>query len=169
MAQRHVLTTTQSIQISLMTDMLEVIETEAIPAAVVRLTIPRDQMQSAFPAAVHEILDVVNAQGIGPAGPPFAYHFRFDSEVFDFEIGFPISGNLDESGRVRRGELPAAKVVRTIYRGDYDGLPNAWGAFEARIKADGYRTRDSFWERYLAGPESGDPAQYRTELAWLVE
>ncbi|HEU4365434.1 MAG TPA: AraC family transcriptional regulator, partial [Candidatus Krumholzibacteria bacterium] len=63
------------------------------------------------------------------------------------------------------GELPAAKVVRTVYHGDYEGLGNAWGEFEKLIAAEGHKTAADLWECYVAGPETGpDPAKWRTEL-----
>ena len=54
-------------------------------------------------------------------------------KVFDFEIGVPVSAPFTPAGRVKPGMLPAAKVVRTVYRGAYEGLGDAWGEFDAWI------------------------------------
>jgi effector-binding domain-containing protein len=152
---------------------LQTHHTEAVPAAVIRLEIPRAEMQTEFPRAIHEILDALQARGLAPAGPPFARHFRFDPEVFDFEVGFPVDGSavgdLQPSGRVVAKALPGARVVRTIYRGPYEGLPDAWQAFTEQIREARLEVGDEFRERYVVGPEAGpDPSTWRTELSWVL-
>jgi effector-binding domain-containing protein len=148
-------------------------DTEGQSAAVIHLRIPRSAMGDAFPAAIHEILDALAAQGIAPAGPPHARHFSLDPETFDFEVGFPVNvppgKDLEPSGRMSAGELPAARVVRTVHRGPYEGLPAAWQAFSERIREAGLAVGDEFRERYVTGPESGpDPSGWRTELSWVL-
>ena len=66
---------------------------------------------------------------------------------------------------MKASELPAAKVVRTIYRGPYEGLPAAWGEFEKWIAANGYKSAENLWECYVEGPHSkSDSSEYETEL-----
>ena len=143
----------------------EITETRPQPAAVIHVTVPRDQIRDAMGPGYEEVMAAVNAQGIGPAGPWYTRHFRMDPEVFDFEIGVPISGAVEPVGRVVPGERPAARVVRTVYHGGYEGLPEAWGEFDAWIASAGLSPTGALWEIYTVGPESGDdPAQWRTEL-----
>jgi effector-binding domain-containing protein len=62
-------------------------------------------------------------------------------------------------------KLPAAKVVRTLYRGSYEGLGVAWGEFCVWMEAEGLRAQESLWESYTVGPASSpDPDQWCTEL-----
>ena len=68
-------------------------------------------------------------------------------------------------GRVKPGIWPATKVARTVYRGDYGGLGEAWGEFNDWIAAQGHRPGPDYWECYATGPESTpDAAAWRTEL-----
>jgi effector-binding domain-containing protein len=148
-----------------MIDTPRVIESEALPAAVIRLTIPRSEIQKAMGPAIGEVIAAVTSQGVGPAGPVFSYHFRMDADTFDFEVGVPVSKPVTATGRVKPGVLPAARVLRTTYRGGYEGLGAGWGEFLAWIAASGHKPRADFWERYLAGPESGpDSSKWQTEL-----
>lgn len=111
------------------------------------------------------MIAAATAQGIGPIGPVFTYHFRVDPARFDFEVGVPVRATVTPTGRVRPGELPATRVARTIYAGPYEGLGAAWGEFGAWLASAGHRPAGPVWERYVAGPEtSSDPAQWRTEL-----
>lgn len=144
----------------------QILTTRAEPAAVIRLTIPREQIQQLMGPAIHEVIAAVAAQGIGPAGPVFSRHFCVDPAIFDFEVGVPVSGPVQPSGRVHASELPAAKVIRTVYQGPYENLGPAWGEFTAQIeRMEEIKAASGFWERYVYGPESSpDPAQWRTEL-----
>ncbi|HEY2838539.1 MAG TPA: GyrI-like domain-containing protein [Pirellulales bacterium] len=140
-------------------------QSTALLTAVVRHTIPREQIQSVMAPAITEVMAAVAAQGIGPAGPVFSYHYRMDPKIFDFEVGVPVSRAVTPVGRVQGSEIRAARVARTIYQGPYDGLGAAWGEFEAWIAANGHKPAPDLWEFYAYGPESSpDPAKWRTEI-----
>jgi effector-binding domain-containing protein len=114
---------------------------------------------------VRELMAAVAAQGIAPTGPWFSHHLRMDPNTFDFEISVPVRSPVAAVGRVKPGIWPATKVARTVYRGDYEGLGEAWGEFNDWIAAHGHRPGPDYWECYATGPESTpDPAAWRTEL-----
>jgi effector-binding domain-containing protein len=144
----------------------QVVQVPALLAAVIHLTIPRDQIREVMGPGIGEVIAAATAQGIGPAGAWFTHHLRMDPGVFDFEICVPVTAPVAPTGRVTAGEWPAMAVVRTVYRGPYEGLGAAWGEFNAWIAAHGHGVAPDYWERYLAGPESNaDPATFRTELS----
>lgn len=148
-----------------MIDHPHITQSAAQPAAVIHLTIPRDQIQHVMGPGITELMAVVTAQGIGPAGSWYSHHLRMDPDTFDFEIGVPVTAPVAPTGRVTAGELPAAKVARTIYHGGYEGLGDAWGEFGAWLEAEGLTPAPNLWEFYVTGPESGsDPTGWRTEL-----
>lgn len=148
-----------------MIDQPQIVKTQAQPTAVIRLTIPRGEIQKVMGPAIAEVMAAAAAQGVGPTGPVYSHHFKMDPAMFDFEVGVPVSGPIKPTGRVEASQLPAATVARTIYRGPYEGLGVAWGEFCQWMAAQGHKTADNLWERYLAGPESSpDPAKWETEL-----
>jgi effector-binding domain-containing protein len=143
----------------------QIVQSDAQPAAVIRFTIPRAEIQQVMGPGMAELRATVAAQGIAPAGPLFSHHLRMDPEIFDFEIGVPVATPVSAAGRVQPGELPAAMVARTVYRGGFEGLGAAWGEFGDWITTEGHMPAPDFWECYVAGPESSpDPAEWRTEL-----
>lgn len=145
------------------------LQTEDLPAAVIHITVPRDQIQEVMGPAIHEVIDVVTAQGIGPKGPVFAHHFGMTPGTFNFEVGVPVAGAVEPVGRVFQSELPAAPVMRTVYTGPYEGLGDAWCEFQDMVEAEGRTLGPNLWERYLYGPEStDDSATFRTELNQTV-
>jgi effector-binding domain-containing protein len=137
----------------------------AQPAAVIRLTIPRAEIQRAMGPARAELMSTLAAQGVAAAGPWFTRHLRMHPDVFDFEVGVPVTAPVIDAGRVAAGELPAATVARTTLHGGYERLGAAWGQLDEWIRAEGHTPAPDLWERYVAGPESGaDAAGWRTEL-----
>jgi effector-binding domain-containing protein len=87
-------------------------------------------------------------------------------EAFDFDICVPVSAPVTAVGRVKPGQRPAVKVVRTVYHGPYEGLGLAWREFSEWMEANGYKTAADLYECYVVGPEStADPANWRTELS----
>lgn len=148
-----------------MIDTPQIVHTDEQLTAVIHLIVPRAEIGNVMGPAIAEVLSILAAQGIAPAGPCFSYHMKRPSDTFDFEVGFPVSRPVSPAGRVKMSKLPAAKVVRTIYRGGYEGLGAAWGEFCAWIEAEGLGPQDYLWECYISGPESSsDPEKWRTEL-----
>jgi effector-binding domain-containing protein len=116
-------------------------------------------------ASVGELMAALAAQGVRPIDAVFAHHLTMSPDFFDFELGVKVSAPVKATGRVKPGELPAAKVARSVYSGPYEGLPAAWGEFGRWIKANGHEPAANLWELYSVGPQSTpDPAGWRTEL-----
>jgi effector-binding domain-containing protein len=142
-----------------------ILQTASTLTAFIHLTIPRREIRQVMGPGLGEVMAALKAQGISPVGPWFTHHWRIDASTFDFEICVPVSAVVAAVGRVQSGELPAARVARTVLCGDYEGLGTAWGELNAWIEANGHTPRQDFWECYLTGPEaSADPSAWRTEL-----
>jgi len=134
-------------------------------AACVRITVPREQIRTVMGPGLKEVHAALAAQGVAAAGPWYTRHFRMDPKVFDFEICVPTATPVAASGRVEPSRLGSARVARTVFHGNYDGLPEAWRAFDAWIASAGHEVEGGLWEVYAVGPESGArPEDWRTEL-----
>jgi effector-binding domain-containing protein len=148
-----------------MLDKPRIVKTESQLTAVIRLTIPRAEIQRVMGPAIGEVVAAIAAQGIAPAGPVFSHHLRMDPQIFDFEVGVPVKAPVAAAGRMKASLLPAATVARTAYHGRYEGLGSAWGEFNQWIAAEGHKPASDLWECYVAGPESSaDPANWQTQL-----
>jgi effector-binding domain-containing protein len=143
----------------------EILQTEEQLTAAIHITVPRSQIREVMGPGLSEVMSTLNAQGITPSGPWFTHHLRMDPEIFDFEISVPIKTPVKPAGRVKPSCVPAARVARTVYRGPYEGLGDAWGEFMDWIAAEGLTPAPNLWECYVKGPESGpDPAEWCTQL-----
>jgi hypothetical protein len=54
----------------------QIIQTTAQPAAVIHLTVPRNEMMKVFGPAVGEMMAALAAQGMEPVGAVFAHHIK---------------------------------------------------------------------------------------------
>ena len=143
----------------------QIIQTTVETAAIIHLTVPRNEMMKVFGPAVGELMAALAKQGIAPIGAIFAHHLTMSADTFDFELGVRVASPVQAAGRVTAGILPEEKVARTVYSGPYEGLPAAWGEFSAWMKANGHEPAADLWEIYSVGPQSTpDPAGWRTEL-----
>ncbi|MEP6792213.1 MAG: GyrI-like domain-containing protein [Ramlibacter sp.] len=143
----------------------QVTQTAAQHIAVIHLTVPGAEMRTVMGPGITELRAAVAAQGITVTGPWFTHHLRNPTDTFDFEIGVPVASPVAAAGRVRPGQWPAAKVARTVFHGNYDGLAGAWGELEQWIAASGHQSRPDLWEVYSIDPSaSPDPAAWRTQL-----
>ena len=148
-----------------MIDTPKIVDTEAQLTAAIHLTIPRDQMPQHFGPAVEELLGVLATQHIAPQGAAYAYHLSMPPGMFDLEIGFIVDATVVATGRVKASQLPATKVARTIYRGPYEGLHEAWSELNAWMEKERLKLAPDLWEHYIVGPQSTtEPSEYQTEL-----
>jgi len=133
--------------------------------AVIPLAIARTEIEKVMNAAIAEVVSTLSAQNIAPTGPLFSYHLKRPSDMFYFEVGFPVNTPVTPNGRVTLSKLPSTRVARAIYRGNFDGLAGAWGKLFSSIKTQGLEAQGIFWESYTTGPQhSSDPANWMTEL-----
>ena len=143
----------------------KVIETAEQQTAFISLVVPRADIQSVMGPTIREVYDALISQAIAPAGPWFTHHRRRPTDTFDFDVCVPVATPIAASGRVKPGVLPAARVVRTIYGGPYEGLGAAWSSLCDWVASNRHTRREDLWECYLVGPESGpDSTAWRTEL-----
>ena len=148
-----------------MIDTPQLIHTEEQLTAVIHLTVSRAEISNVMGPAIAEIMSTITAQGATITRPCFSYHQKRPTDIFDFEVGFPVNQPITADGRVKMSKLPAVKVIRTIYQGGYERLGAAWSELCKWIEAKELNMQESLWECYLTDPESStDPAKWRTEL-----
>lgn len=142
-----------------------IVETELQLSAVISIQCSATEIRNVMGPGIQELMSTLAAEGIPPAGPWFTSHKRRPTDTFDFEIGVPVGSPVKPLGRVKTGQLPAAKVARAVYQGPYEGLSAAWSELEAWITSQGLKPAANLWECYAVGPETGpDASKYRTEL-----
>lgn len=148
-----------------MLELTEIVDLPEQAVAVLPLLVPRHDIRHAMVAGRAELKAALAQQGVEPVGPWVSHHLRLDRQVFDFEIALPIASPFTAQGRARAGSLPAIRAARGVYCGPYEGLANAWQAFDDWILAQGWIPGPGLREYYLTGPDSqAAPQDWRTQL-----
>lgn len=138
------------------TNDIELVDLEPQEAAVVAGRAPALDLPAFLGAAFTEVAQVLQEQGKGPAGAPFA-RYTPGSAGFDVEAGFPAGTHVTPSGRVVPLVLPGGKAARIRYQGDYAGIGQAYAAVHPWLAARGLVAAGQPWESYLDEPGVPEP------------
>ncbi len=145
------------------------IETRELPEQTiisVREEVPPADLPAFIGRSFGDLFGHVRLLSITVAGEPFAIYHAFGADAIDAEIGLPVAGHVEATGRITTRELPAMTVAETLHVGPYEELGGAYAALEAWIGDHGFEAVGPVRERYLAGPGTGvAPAAYRTMVA----
>ncbi len=145
-------------------------ETADQPVATVRDRTPVSGFPAFFQGAYGEILGLIGAAGIQPAGPPFSiYHDpEFTDDDVDVEVGFPVARAVASAGRVVGRVLPGGPVAETLHVGPYDEVGPAYRAVAGWVQEHGHEMAGPPREVYLVGVGMAEPAEYRTEIVFPI-
>ena len=135
---------------------VEVTETIARPAAVVRGHADVAELPEFLGAAFDAVLRALADQQLRPTGPPFA-SYRLTEDGFDVEAGFPAVGAVHAADEVVPTELPGGTTATALHRGSYESLGVTYDSVRAWLNEHGYEPTGDPWESYLDGPDVPEP------------
>jgi effector-binding domain-containing protein len=152
-----------------MTYDMETRELSAQTVISIREQVPQVDLPSFIGRSFGQLLGHVRLLSIPVMGEPFAIYHAFGIDAVDAEVGLPISGHVEATGRITTRLLPAMTVAETLHVGPYGELGGAYAALEAWIGDHGWTTVGPVSERYLVGPGPAvAPSGYRTMVSLAV-
>jgi len=137
--------------------------------AVVRTSTPVEKLSEVMGSCYGEIMQALGSCGIQPVGPPFAMYHNMDMSSLDVEIGFPVAGKVEASGRVKPGKLPGGRVAVTLHEGPYEKIEGAYNRLMAFVRDQGLEMESFTYEFYLNDPDETPPEDLRTEIYFPVK
>ncbi|GAC1490013.1 MAG: hypothetical protein NVS2B15_08290 [Pseudarthrobacter sp.] len=147
----------------------EQVHCTAQPTAVVRETVAMGALPEFFSRAFGSVMAEAQRQNVQLAGPPFALYRGVPMDTVDVEAGFPIAGNLADTGTVVTGLLPETDAFEAVHTGPYETLGETYSAIQDLIREAGKEPSSAMWEFYLNGPPSEpDPSKWQTKVVWPV-
>jgi effector-binding domain-containing protein len=149
---------------------IRVTQHTAQPTAGIRGSIPVEQVGAFVSRAFRVTAAALQAQGVTPAGPPFARYRGMPTSAVDIEAGFPVTRRIDPAGEVLPGELPGGQVIEAVHEGPYDSIRSTYDDVQRFAAESGLRPAEGMWECYLTDPQaSPDPSTWRTMVCWPAE
>ncbi len=148
-----------------------------------------DDFASAADSCFPELFIQINEHAVKPAGPPFIRYRVFDRKGrFEIECCVPVESHTPAVEPLHSDSLPAGRYAVWLHRGAYRATSPEWQGHDLSVAHENLRQwaaengirwqgRDrghgpeltASVERYLVGPPSEpDPANWQTELAYLI-
>jgi glycerophosphoryl diester phosphodiesterase len=125
------------------------VDLSAQPTAAVRVRRPMSTVDvgALMDDAMSRLGALLGQTGATPVGPPYARYHAWGGELADVEIGFPLARKIDgllaladsPEGEVGASELPGGHAARTVHRGPYPTLGDAYGSLHDWIHSQGLR------------------------------
>ena len=148
----------------------ELIDLDPSPAAVVRDTVPVNDLPAFFGRAFGTVAATVARQGVALVGEPFAFYAGAPTEVIEVAAGFRVAAAFEPSGDVVSMELPGEPAVTMVHRGPYDSMDEAYQEMHRWMAAKGLTPAGHMWESYLSDPGTEpDPSAWQTKIVWPVD
>ncbi|MBO1031154.1 GyrI-like domain-containing protein [Tessaracoccus sp. SD287] len=134
--------------------------------AVVRRTVPMDQIRDFYDTSFAAVARAVAEQEVGVRGA-IGHYLSTPTDTVELEAGVITDGAITADGDVIPAELPGGEVAHATHVGPYDGLGSAWNELYQWVLGQGRHVGEKMWEVYVTEPTPEvDPATMRTDLFW---
>jgi DNA-binding transcriptional MerR regulator len=148
---------------------LEVVDLAPVWVVSRRLTTTRAALDPAIERSLAELADELAADGVVAVGRELILYANPLQwyQGLDVEVCLPVA----EAGAAACGArlLEGCRAARTVYRGPWDDIWQAYAALLAQIARRGLDVCGPVRESYLVDErDTDDPARYLTEIAWPV-
>lgn len=151
-------------------DAPELVKIVPSPAAVVRDTVPVNDLPSFFGRAFGAAAAAAAGQGLKLVGAPFAFYPSAPNDVVEVAAGFPVSAAVEPAGAVVPMELPGGRAATIVHVGPYDSMEETYEQIRVWMAGQGLTPADHVWEVYLSDPSTApDPSAWRTQIFWPVD
>ncbi len=155
---------------------IRVLEVESYPVAAVRMVIPWGNFSEVLGPTFGEIAMHLAMTGTAITNAPLVLYHSMDVTTADgdgdveLEIAIPIATPFPETERVKNSNVPGGIAAFTTHMGPYEEISKAYQAIQAWLQQFGHESTGVFWEVYMTDPETTpDPADYRTDVYWLIK
>lgn len=130
-----------------------------------------DQLPAFFGESYGALYGSVQKSGLKATEPPFAIYYSVDEQKKETDLAAAISvqGSVPEIKGFEKVVLSPAKVITTTHYGSYESMGPAYAALEQYIAGHGLK-KELMMEEYLSDPElEKDPANWKTNIYFVVK
>jgi effector-binding domain-containing protein len=109
-------------------------------------------------------------QGVKMAGPVFAIYQKFSMDTVVMQPGFYTDRPAKTDGEVNAGVMPATKVVKVDYYGDYPGTEQAHYFIDEWVTKNNKTITGPPWEEYVTDPMAEpDTSKWLTRIYYPIQ
>ncbi len=139
------------------------------PVLVVRRRIKPSEVAATLGAALGQVFQYAQQNGVALAGQPFTRYIEWGPGIWTIEAGLPVTAadKARSDGDVRADALPGGLVATATHTGPYDKLHELHAAIQQWMEAQGLQSAGAPWEVYVTDPaDYPDPKDWKTDLFW---
>lgn len=143
------------------------------PVLVVRRRIKPSEVATTLGAALGQVFQYAQQNGIALAGQPFTRYIEWGPGIWTIEAGLPVTAAVAKTsseGDVRADVLPGGLAATATHTGPYDKLHEAHAAIQQWMEAQGLQSAGAPWEVYVTDPaDYPDPKDWKTDVFWPAQ
>ena len=143
---------------------IELRDEQAQPALSIRTTTRLELLPQVIGKSYQKIMAYLAELGEQPAFAPFTAYYNLDMQNLDVEMGFPVTRPLPGKGDISAHELPAGKVVCSMYKGPYSGMTEPYNEMTRWIAEQGYTPAGVSYEYYFNSPQDVPESELLTKI-----
>lgn len=147
---------------------IELCEEQVQPVMSIRTRTRLELLPQMIGESYRKIMAYLEEQGEPPAFFPFTAYHNLDMQNLDVEMGFPVNRILPEKDGIKARELPAGKMVTSLYKGPYTGMERPYQEMARWIEANGYIPTGVSYEYYLNSPQDVPERELLTKIVMPV-
>jgi effector-binding domain-containing protein len=146
---------------------IELRSVAATRAAAITAIVEVAELGPWLPGAFGEIDATLAASGLRPGGPAAGL---YETDLFAHGFGaatvfVPMTRPIDDVGRVRVVEIPAAELAVAVHHGPHDDVDRAYGSLAAYVAQSAISLDGPIRETYLiSNRETLDAERWSTEI-----
>ena len=147
---------------------IELSEEKVQPVVSIRTTTKLELLPQVIGESYMKIMSYLQELGEQPIFAPFTAYYNLDMQNLDVEMGFPVARLLPEKDDIMVREIPASKVVASMYKGPYSGMEQPYNEMAKWIGEKGYVSTGVCYEYYFNSPQEVPENELLTKIVMPV-
>lgn len=152
---------------------IELTQMKSEPTLAFQSPATMDNLVEIMDKGINGVQDYLKAQGIAPAGPPYAAYHNVkegsDFANFDLELGFPVSGPVPVKEGLFLSKTYEGRAVVSTHKGPYPTLEETYCAVMKFIEDNALVPTGVYYDHYLNDPEVTPEAELLTKVVIPVK
>jgi len=160
---------------------IEIIQRASQPALAIKAEVASFKLAMIMGKAYDRIMAYMQAKGIEMSGAPYTLYqdidwqqagqasglkafFAMFTHKWKMEIGVPVAMDTAGEGEVIATTIPAGRYLKTLHRGPYSGVGEAYKRLAAHAQNEGLKLAPYGVELYLNDPHTVSKDALETEV-----
>ena len=160
---------------------IEVVQRDGQPSLAIKVTAATFKLPMVMGKSYGKLMTYMQAKGIEMGGAPYTLYqdidwaqagqskwlsafIRMFTQKWKMEIGVPVAVETAGEGEVVSALIPAGRYLKTLHRGPYSKVSEAYDRLMAHARSNNIRLGPYCLELYLNDPQTVPKQQLETEV-----